>query len=124
MRGRTRPIFTTWGCRIRGLRERQVLRCACTRLQLAICGDMVTHMKTTIDISDPLLAEAKAVAAREHRTLRELVEEGLRRVLEQPAKPARRFKLRDASFKGRGLRAELASEGWDAIRAISYEGRG
>jgi putative antitoxin of VapBC-like toxin-antitoxin system len=93
------------------------------RLRAAISVDMVTHMKTTIEISDPLLAEAKAVAAREHRTLRELVEEGLRRVLKRPPKPGR-FKLRDASFKGRGLRAELVGQGWDRIRAASYEGRG
>ena len=80
-------------------------------------------MKTTVEISDPLLSEAKAAAARQHRTLRELIEEGLRRVLERPSRP-RAFKLRDASFKGRGLNADLAGGGWDRIRAASYEGRG
>ncbi len=38
-------------------------------------------MKTTIDIADGLLAEAKAHAREEGLTLRTLIEEGLRRVL-------------------------------------------
>jgi hypothetical protein len=34
-------------------------------------------MKTTLDIRDDLLAEAKAMAARQHTTLTRMVEEGL-----------------------------------------------
>ena len=34
-------------------------------------------MKTTLNIRDDLLAEAKALAAREHSTLTRMVEEGL-----------------------------------------------
>jgi hypothetical protein len=37
-------------------------------------------MKTTLDIPDPLLREARTVAARERTTLRALVEQGLRRL--------------------------------------------
>ena len=80
-------------------------------------------MKTTLDISDPLLREARKIAARERTTLRALVEQGLRRVLAEKArKPA--FRLRKASFKGRGLRPELADAGWDRLRDLAYEGRG
>lgn len=80
-------------------------------------------MKTTLDISDPLLEEARKVAAREHTTLRALVEQGLRRIVdERRRKPA--FRLRKASFKGRGLRPELADAGFDRLRDLAYEGRG
>lgn len=42
-------------------------------------------MRTTLNLSDQLVAVAKARAAREGRTLTSLVEEGLRRVVEQDA---------------------------------------
>jgi hypothetical protein len=79
-------------------------------------------MKTTLDIADPLLREAKHVAAREGTTLRALVEQGLRQVVAEK-KQKRPFRLRKASFKGRGLRPELADAGWERIRDLAYEGR-
>jgi hypothetical protein len=39
---------------------------------------MVTHMKTTVEISDGLLDEARRLAAREATTVRALIEAGLR----------------------------------------------
>jgi hypothetical protein len=80
-------------------------------------------MKTTIEISDSLLREVRKVAAREGVTLRTLVERGLRRVVTD-TKPKARFKLRRASFRGEGLRAELRDASWNNIRDLSYEGRG
>jgi hypothetical protein len=80
-------------------------------------------MKTTLDISDVLLREARKVAARERTTLRALVEQGLRQVVaDKKHRPA--FRLRKASFKGRGLRPELIDAGWDRLRGLAYEGRG
>lgn len=82
---------------------------------------MGAHMKTTIEIGDALLAEAKELAERDHTTLRALVEEGLRAVLagKTAAKP---FKLRDLSFKGgRGLTPEAQRLGWDRIRELAYD---
>lgn len=81
-------------------------------------------MKTTIEISNPLLREARRLAARDGTTLRALVERGLRQVVsESKTKPP--FKLRDASFKGgKGLQPEFAEAGWDEIRRAIYEGRG
>ena len=92
---------------------------------LPVLDDMGTHMKTTLEIADPLLAEAKAVAARDDTTLRALVEEGLRAVLLRK-KSSRAFRLRDASFKGRGLHPEFAArDGWSSLREAAYgEGRG
>ncbi len=80
-------------------------------------------MKTTIDISDALLREARKVAAREGTTLRSLVEQGLRRVVAEKKRRSA-FRLRKASFKGRGLREELRDAGWDRLRDLAYEGRG
>lgn len=80
-------------------------------------------MKTTLEISDPLLREARKLAARERTTLRALVEQGLRRVVtERQRRPA--FRLRKASFKGRGLRLEFQDATWERVRDIAYEGRG
>lgn len=80
-------------------------------------------MKTTLDISDPLLREARKVAARENTTLRALVEQGLRHVV-AAKKNDRSFRLRKASFKGEGLHPDVADAGWDRIRDLIYEGRG
>jgi hypothetical protein len=80
-------------------------------------------MKTTLEISDPLLNEARKLAARERTTLRALVEQGLRHVVSESRK-RKPFKLRDASFRGRGLRPELRDASWDQIRDLIYERRG
>lgn len=85
---------------------------------------MVTHMKTTIELSDPLLERAKRLAARDSTTLRELVEAGLRHVLKERAQRAEPFVLRDARVEGRGLSPEFSGASWNDIRNASYEGRG
>jgi hypothetical protein len=83
----------------------------------------MAHMKTTLEISDPLLREARKVAARERTTLRALVEQGLRQIVLQKRQRSE-FRLRDASFKGRGLQGELTNASWEQIRDLAYEGRG
>jgi hypothetical protein len=80
-------------------------------------------MKTTIEISDPLLREARKLAKREGVTLRALVERGLRRVVTE-TKPGAPFKLRRASFKGKGLQADVLGASWSRLRDLAYEGRG
>jgi hypothetical protein len=83
----------------------------------------VNHMKTTIHIPDALLEEARELARRQQTTLKALIEEGLRRVVEERQKPTK-FKLRDASFGGQGLQPEFSNASWEQIRAAIYEGRG
>jgi len=80
-------------------------------------------MKTTVDIPDSLLNEARRAAAKRGTTLRSLVEEGLRRVLGERHKP-QGFRLRKVTFGGEGLRDDLAGAGWDEVRRRAYEGRG
>lgn len=85
---------------------------------------MGTHtMKTTVEISDALLERARDLLATEKTTLRALIEEGLRRVIEEHAE-RKPFKLRQASFGGRGLQPEMREADWSIIRSLAYEGRG
>jgi predicted DNA-binding ribbon-helix-helix protein len=79
-------------------------------------------MKTTLDISDPLLREVRKIAARDRTTLRALVEQGLRKIIAE-RKTARSFRLRKVTFKGQGLAPELRDADWDKIRDLAYEGR-
>ena len=81
-------------------------------------------MKTTLEISDPLLDEARKIAARENTTLRALVEQGLRQVVTERKKPQKKFKLRNASFKGEGLTPEFQNASFAEILEEAYRGRG
>lgn len=85
---------------------------------------MGSHMKTTLDIADPLLLEAKRAAQREGTTLKALVERGLRQVLAEPSAHAAPFRLRPASFRGQGLQPGLEGTAWERVRALAYEGHG
>ena len=84
---------------------------------------MVARMKTTVEIPDSILEQAKRVAVDEGVTLRALIELGLRRVLEE-RREDRAFQLRRASFRGRGLQPEVRDGSWERIRELAYEGRG
>ncbi len=69
-------------------------------------------MKTTLNIPDTLLCEAKAFAAQQRTTLTRLIEEGLRLRL-QPAPTAQRTALRTIKLPtlpskgGRGMHAGI-----------------
>ena len=84
---------------------------------------MVIGMKTTVEISDSLLAEARSLAAKEQTTVRALIEEGLRRIVADRRSGAP-FRLRRATFGGQGIRPELATASWDAVRDLIYEDHG
>lgn len=59
-------------------------------------------MKTTLDLDDRLLADAKALAAQQRTTLTRLVEEGLQLRLRAQAESAKRRPVRLPVFRGRG----------------------
>ncbi len=86
--------------------------------------DIVTHMKTTIDIADALFERAKAIAERDRVTFRALVEEGLHAVLDSRAGGGAPFRLRDASVAGSGLQPGIDLGRRDQLLALIYEGRG
>ena len=80
-------------------------------------------MKTTVHIPDSLLEEARKIATQEGTTIKALIEEGLRRTIDN-RKRSRTFRLRKATFKGNGLQPEAAGASWEKIREMSYGGRG
>ncbi|MEN6320243.1 MAG: type II toxin-antitoxin system VapB family antitoxin [Syntrophaceae bacterium] len=80
-------------------------------------------MKTTIQIPDSLFEEARKLAHQEHMTMKALVEEGLRRIISERQRRCD-FRLRKATFKGKGLQPHLTGVSWDQIREQIYEGRG
>lgn len=85
---------------------------------------MLWHMRTSIDIPDALLARARRLAEARGTTLREVVLDGLRAVVEQSPRKASSFRLRDASFGDGGLVEGLQEGDWERIRDLAYEGRG
>ena len=80
-------------------------------------------MKTTVEIPDALLSEARALARRERTTVRALIEEGLRAAISKRRRGAG-FTLRDASVPGHGLQPGFSTDRWSEIRDATYEGRG
>lgn len=58
-------------------------------------------MRTTLDIDDRVLRQAKQLAAREGKTLTRVVEEALRERVARPRHRAEPFRLRVLSKKGR-----------------------
>lgn len=85
---------------------------------------MGSHMKTTVEIADGLLAEARKVAAREKTTVRALIEDGLRQALGTRRRKTSPFKLRMVTFAGDGLQPQAGEGDWERLRHLVYEGRG
>jgi hypothetical protein len=79
--------------------------------------------KTTVELSDGLLRDAKRVALTERTTVRALIEQGLRLVVRDRLRRGG-FSLRKASFAGDGLRSGQSLQDWSAIRDEIYAERG
>jgi hypothetical protein len=79
-------------------------------------------VKTTVDIADALLARAKRLAKKTNRPVRALIEEGLRRVLEEAeVKPS--YELPDRSVGRPGGPNPLEGLSWSELRNEIYGGR-
>jgi len=59
-------------------------------------------MKTTLDINDQILADAKALAAQQRTSLTRVIEQGLQLRLRATAASAKRGRVRLPVFNGRG----------------------
>jgi hypothetical protein len=75
-------------------------------------------MKTSFDISAPVLHEVKALAKQRGVTTRSLVEEALRKLIDDAKQPAV-FSLPDLSVPGEPT-PEFADASWDRIRDEIY----
>jgi predicted transcriptional regulator len=80
-------------------------------------------MKTTIEISDPLLTQAKRLATRRGTTMRALVERGLRHVIAEEGRAAK-FKCVPVTDGLPDVEKGYDSMSWEQVRDILYEGRG
>jgi hypothetical protein len=79
-------------------------------------------MKTTVELPEALLARAKRHARRTGRPLRALIEEGIRRVLEETPS-ASPYRLPDRSVGEPGGHNPLAQYSWHELRDEIYGGR-
>jgi hypothetical protein len=77
-------------------------------------------MKTTIEISDNLLIQAKQLAHEEKVTLRSIVEESLVKTLQERSQRSTK-PIQPVVFAGKGLKAEFKDASWQAIRDAAYE---
>lgn len=73
-------------------------------------------MKTTVDISDPLLARAKRHARSIGKPLRSVIEDGLRLVLKDDAKRSN-YQMPDRSVGEEGGHNPLEGLSWQDLRA-------
>lgn len=80
-------------------------------------------MKTTVELPDGLLREAKRVALKNRTTVKALIEQGLRTVVAE-RKRGSGFTLRKAAFRGDGLQSGRSLQDWASIRDLAYAERG
>jgi hypothetical protein len=80
-------------------------------------------VKTTLDISDELLQRAKRHARKSGKTLRAVIEEGLRLALASNSQKASRFRLPDRSQGTRRGPNPLEQRSWQDLRDEIYGGR-
>lgn len=80
-------------------------------------------MRTTVNIDEHLLAEAKLIAARTHRTIGSVMEDALRKLIDEtPKRDDKPFTLPDFSTGG-GLRPGVDLNNRDQIEELMDDGK-
>jgi hypothetical protein len=77
-------------------------------------------MKTSFDISEPLLRDVKELAKQRGTTTKSLVEEALIKLLAEARTTTTSFTLRDVRYGSGGMTVEFANSGWERIRDEIY----
>jgi len=78
-------------------------------------------MKTTLDLPDALLDEARRIAREQDTTLRALVADGLRAVLDARAASGTAREPVAPVFDGAlGLQPGIDLGDWEAVRSVAY----
>ncbi|MBI3711053.1 MAG: DUF2191 domain-containing protein [Proteobacteria bacterium] len=80
-------------------------------------------MKVTIHIPESLLRQARRLVVREGITLTALVERCLHQVGTEKVK-SETFRLRKATFRGKGLQPDICGVTGEHLRDLAYKGRG
>lgn len=81
-------------------------------------------MKTTVELSDALFSELKAMSGEEKKSMRELIETALRLYIDSHREKAPPYRFENHSFKGNGVCEGIEEGKWEDIRGIIYQGRG
>jgi hypothetical protein len=76
-------------------------------------------MRTTVDINEALARRVRALMNRRGTTLRALIEEGLRRVVDE-GRPEEPFRLRDATVGEGGPTEGGAGPSWETMSRFLY----
>ncbi len=91
-------------------------------LHQRISRSMFTHMRTSLDIPEPLLKRAKRLARERSTTLRQLLLDGLRSVIERGTETAS-YQMQDCSFGAGGLVEGLSWSDTERIDELVYGDR-
>jgi hypothetical protein len=76
-------------------------------------------MKTSIEISDSILTQAKKLAGEQNLTLRSLIEEGLLKVIKERSEKGS-VRVTPVVFDGNGLATEFQGASWERIREAAH----
>ncbi|MFT5241475.1 MAG: hypothetical protein ACI9X0_002456 [Kiritimatiellia bacterium] len=75
-------------------------------------------MKTTLDIADNIAIESRRLSKRENVSFKDLVEEGLRLVIQKRAATPKHI-VKPVTFKGNGMTGDFDSGTWGDVRVAS-----